>query len=649
MANNPILNSAVEPLLSLYSALSTSDIPPSAMFLVEALEPFNESIGFLSNEADLKPLGKFEHLKLLFSQLGKEITHCEAAINENRFNWEILSAQLSPRTKEIGIFVSAIGVELDPRRIANTSISLGLEDSLREINNKLHNIMEQELEIIRGRVQDSDSTETVKKRRQTVEDLGKRINLLEKERAALQQCFDIFISAGKKVLLAETTELQLVRTRSAQTSYSELGVGTSIGPAGRESIGYKDIEEATDPHPVAVITSPDPRDHLDNATTGEGGTGNPSKPSHILDISTPSGGRQLFGLPPSVHTTINAVTTGKGVQIVGFFTDEELQNLTAPAKNSGSTDSLEQKISRVTVQSPGTKRAPFNTRSDNAAGTGGIHIENMKIGPGGVHIDIRTPTGIVQGSSSNDAECREFLNNREASQKFEKKYGAGRSLVDSDDTAELPRSDHMPANRPDQSRESLLRAIKNGDEEEAMLLLENDVDPNSKDNWGCALIFAIKSENETIAMELLRRGADANSKDNWGCALIFAIKSENETIAMELLRRGADANSKDNWGCALIFAIKSGNETIAMELLQRGADANSKDNWGCALIFAIKSGNETVVKELLRRGADANSKDNWGCALEYAQHYGLKEAVNLLGGGGVRPVPVLSNFLKSAK
>lgn len=145
--------------------------------------------------------------------------------------------------------------DLSRSRIANTSISLGLEDSLREINNKLQNIMEQELEIIRGRVQDSDPTETVKKRRQTVEDLGKRRNLLEKERTALQQCFDIFISAGKKVLLAETTELQLVRTRSAQTSYNELGVGTSIGPAGRESIGYKDIEEATDPHPVAVITS----------------------------------------------------------------------------------------------------------------------------------------------------------------------------------------------------------------------------------------------------------------------------------------------------------------------------------------------------------------------------------------------------------
>lgn len=116
MANNPILNSAVEPLLSLYSALSTSEIPPpSVMFLVEALKPFNESIGFLSNEADLGTLGKFEHLKLLFNQLGKEITHCEAAINENRLNWETLSAQLSPRTKEIGIFVSAIGVELDPR------------------------------------------------------------------------------------------------------------------------------------------------------------------------------------------------------------------------------------------------------------------------------------------------------------------------------------------------------------------------------------------------------------------------------------------------------------------------------------------------------------------------------------------------------
>jgi hypothetical protein len=30
-------------------------------------------------------------------------------------NWETLSAQLNPRTKEIRIYVSAIGVELDPR------------------------------------------------------------------------------------------------------------------------------------------------------------------------------------------------------------------------------------------------------------------------------------------------------------------------------------------------------------------------------------------------------------------------------------------------------------------------------------------------------------------------------------------------------
>lgn len=74
----------------------------------------------------------------------------------------------------------------------------------------------------------------------------------------------------------------------------------------------------------------------------------------------------------------------------------------------------------------------------------------------------------------------------------------------------MPQSDHTSINRLGWIRKSLLRAIKDENEEEAILLLENDADANSEGDWRCALIYAQRCGLKE-AVKLLGQGAPACS------------------------------------------------------------------------------------------------------------------------------------------
>ena len=96
--------------------------------------------------------------------------------------------------------------------------------------------------------------------------------------------------------------------------------------------------------------------------------------------------------------------------------DEDLRKLSATtptAKNSGSIDNLEQ------------KRVSIGSRSDDLVGTDPVRIENIQAGPGGVHINVSTPTSRIERSFQNSAEFVNYLATKQAEQNFEAKYGAG--------------------------------------------------------------------------------------------------------------------------------------------------------------------------------------------------------------------------------
>ncbi|KFX95400.1 hypothetical protein O988_05794, partial [Pseudogymnoascus sp. VKM F-3808] len=261
-----ICKSVLQSFFSLNRTCASVQEPPKSIFsLLLALQSFKEVLGSLAEEA-ARASEKFGKLKLSLKQLGKEIATCETIINENRSNRSNLETQLDSRREKIHIHVSAISVELQPRYLANVTGLPDLDDSLRAINVKLQDVIHQEIKIIqeyngfdvgmRGVV---GRTGSAGGRHQTLDDLRNTRSLLEEERTALENSLNIFVSAGKKVLLSETTEP--ISASSDQTSDKEPGLRVSISREGRKTILDKDTDVPAGSRQVHVSTTPGSQDH----------------------------------------------------------------------------------------------------------------------------------------------------------------------------------------------------------------------------------------------------------------------------------------------------------------------------------------------------------------------------------------------------
>ncbi|NXC54245.1 RN5A ribonuclease, partial [Aleadryas rufinucha] len=168
-------------------------------------------------------------------------------------------------------------------------------------------------------------------------------------------------------------------------------------------------------------------------------------------------------------------------------------------------------------------------------------------------------------------------------------------------------------------------AVRNGDKEAVLELLEQGADVNSKVGSGWTpLQTAVQTGEEDLVRLLLDRGASVHArKDNGGTAFTEAGIAGNVDILQLLLEHGSNVNEQDiNGFTAFMEAAWYGKEEALRFLYSRGAEVNLRretseekarlhKGGATALMDACRERHFSAVKILVQEmGADVNIRDN---------------------------------------
>ena len=168
------------------------------------------------------------------------------------------------------------------------------------------------------------------------------------------------------------------------------------------------------------------------------------------------------------------------------------------------------------------------------------------------------------------------------------------------------------AGTPEQAA-ALLTAIRDGDVERALALVEAGADPNTVPpaedrDQRPALLLAALLPDIRLLRALIARGADVNRAQGGLTALLAATRdslSGRAEAVMTLISNGADPVAADTEGnTPLHGAVLSEEPIVAAMLLDAGADLNAVNRAGLTpLATACRAANWPLAKFLLERGA----------------------------------------------
>ena len=230
------------------------------------------------------------------------------------------------------------------------------------------------------------------------------------------------------------------------------------------------------------------------------------------------------------------------------------------------------------------------------------------------------------------------------------------------------------------TKRELISAVKIGNTESVVELLDGGVPVNIKDDEGLSLLhWAAQGGHVTTMKLLIRWGCNVDSVDDRGVTPLHLVAAMGQTKSVrELIRKGASKSLVvrifDALSHQAAFEGRNGNEETKLDAfmsvdtsmcgtpLHQAAFAGHVDTTlamleeGCSfdvvnsagftvLHFAAQSGHVELVKELVRRGCDVNAKEISGCTpLHSAAAHGRTEAVReLIKLGATKPV-VASTF-----
>lgn len=175
---------------------------------------------------------------------------------------------------------------------------------------------------------------------------------------------------------------------------------------------------------------------------------------------------------------------------------------------------------------------------------------------------------------------------------------------------------------------------------EALVAAGADVNaPMSKRPFSTALHIACETQSgrmtdgeEANALWLLENGADPNATDSNGdTPLDRAAQYATVTVVQALFEHGAKLGAEST---ALHVAAAYFNESrdgLLRLLIDRGADLEGRNKSGATPLIAAATSSTAGVARLLELGADRGAKrDDGMTALEAAQDYGRADIVKLL-------------------
>lgn len=175
------------------------------------------------------------------------------------------------------------------------------------------------------------------------------------------------------------------------------------------------------------------------------------------------------------------------------------------------------------------------------------------------------------------------------------------------------------AGSPEQAS-ALLAAIRDGDVERALALVENGADPNTAPaptdrDQRSALLLAALLPDIRLLRALISRGADVNRAQGGLTALLAATRdslSGRAEAVMTLISNGADPTAADADGnTPLHGAVLSEEPIVAAMLLDAGADLNAANRAGLTpLATACRAANWPLARFLLERGAKTQLPDS---------------------------------------
>ena len=183
-------------------------------------------------------------------------------------------------------------------------------------------------------------------------------------------------------------------------------------------------------------------------------------------------------------------------------------------------------------------------------------------------------------------------------------------------------------------KRALISAVKTGDTETVVDLLDGGVPIDTKDDERMPLLhWAARGGHVTTMRLLIRRGCDVDSVDGSGFTPLHCAAAMGQTKAVrELIRNGASKSVvADIYGAPLHQAAIKGHVETAVAMLEEGCPLDMSSDGATVLHFAAAGGNVELVRELLGRGCDVNAvKTNGFTPLHDAAAHGRTEAVREL-------------------